>query len=85
MEKKLLWMHGVVTRVSDGTWLVNANSPTNFWGSGKAAEVDWDACEKENYLAGKSIVELKEKMWNKDKEGAWCKCLGNVDYGIKSS
>ena len=85
MEKKLLWMHGVVTRVSDGTWIVNANAQTNCWGAGKAAEVDWDACEKANYPAGKSIVELKEKMWNKDKEGAWCKCLGKVDYGIKSS
>ena len=84
-EKKLLWMHGVVTRVSDGTWHVNANARTNCWGAGKAAEVDWDACEEANYLAGKSIVEIKEKMWNKDKEGAWCKCLGKVDYGIKSS
>ena len=25
-EKKLLWMHGVVMRVSDGTWLVNTNA-----------------------------------------------------------
>ena len=58
-EKNLLWMHGVVTRVSDGTWIVNANAPTNCWGAGKAAEVDWDTCEEANYLAGKSIVELK--------------------------
>ena len=64
-EKKLLWMHGVVTRFSDGTWLVNANARTNCWGAGKAAEVDWDACEKANYLAGKSIVELKENMWTR--------------------
>ena len=84
-EEKLLWMHGVVTRVSDGMWLVNANSGTNCWGAGKASEVDWGACEETNYLAVKSIVELKEKMWNKDKEGAWCKCLGKVEYGIKSS
>ena len=70
---------------SSCTWLVNANARTNCWGAGKAAEVDWDACEEANYLAGKSIVELKEKMWNKDKEGAWCKCLGKVDYGIKIS
>ena len=56
-EKKLLWIHGVVTRVSDGTWLVNANARTHYWGAGKAAEVDWDAREKANYLAGKSIVE----------------------------
>ena len=85
MEKKFLWMHGVVKIVCDGTYLVNTNSRTNCWGAVKAAEVDWDACEKANYLAGKSIVELKEKMWNKDNEGAWCKCLGKVDYGIKSS
>ena len=84
-EKNLLWMHGVVTRVRDGTWLVNANARTNFWGAGKPAEVDWDTCEKANDLAGKSIVELKENMCNKDKEGAWCKCLGKVDYGIQSS
>ena len=78
-------MNGVVIRVSDETWLVNANAQTNFLGAGKAAEVDWDACEEANYLAGKFIVELKEKMWKKDKEGAWCKCLGKFYYGIKSS
>ena len=83
-EKKLLWMHGVVTRVSDGTWLVNKNAQTNCWGAGKAEEVHWDACEETNYLAVKSILELKEKMWNKDKEGAWCKFLGKVEYVIKS-
>ena len=85
--KKLLWiwMHWVVKRVSDGTWFVNANARTNCWGAGKSAEVDWEACEKANCLAGKSIVELKEKMRNKDKEGAWFKCLEKVDYGIKSS
>ena len=78
-------MHVVVTRFSDGTWLVNKNDRKKCWGAGKAAEVDWDACEEANYLAGKSIVELKETMWNKYKGGAWCKCLGKVDYGIKSS
>ena len=55
-EKNILWMHGVVKIFSDGTWLVNANARTNCWGAGKAAEVDWDACEEANYLAGKSIV-----------------------------
>ena len=78
-DKKLLWMHGVVTRVNDGTCLVNENARTNFWGAGKVAEVDWDACEEANYLAGKSIVELKERMWNKDKGGDWYKCLGKVE------
>ena len=49
----------MVTRVSDGTWLVNTNTRKNCWGAGKVVEVDWDACEKSNYLAGKSIVELQ--------------------------
>ena len=43
-EKNILWVNGMVTRVSDGTWLVNANARTNCWGAGKAAEFDWDAC-----------------------------------------
>ena len=47
-EKNILWMHGVVARVSDGTWLVNANAQTNCWGAGKATEVDWDTCEEAN-------------------------------------
>ena len=85
MEKKILWMHGVVTRVSDVTCLFTRNAQTNCWGAGKAAEVDWDACEEANYLEGKSIVKLKENMWNKDKEGSWCKCIVKVDYGINSS
>ena len=72
-------------RVSDVTWLVNSYARTNWWDTGKATEVDWDACEEANYLAGKSIVEIKGKMWNKDKEGANFKWLGKVDYGIKSS
>ena len=46
-KKKLLWMHRVVTRVSDGTGLVNANARANCWGADKAAEVDWDACESQ--------------------------------------
>ena len=70
-------------RVSDGTWLVRAHARTKRFCVGKAAEIDWDACEKANFPGGKSIVELKPKMWNKDKEGAWCKYLGKVDYGIK--
>ena len=74
----------MVTRVSDGTWLVNENARTKCWGVVKAAEVDWDACEEANYLAGKSIMKIKEKMRNKYKEGSWCKCLGKVDYVIKS-
>ena len=83
VEKKLLWMHGVVLRVSDGTWLLNARARKKCFKVGEAAEIDWDVCEKANFPGGKSIVELKPKMWNKDKEGAWCKHLGKVDYGIK--
>ena len=43
----------------------------------------WDAVPEVNYPAGKSIAEFKPNLWNKDKLGAWCKDLGNIDYGIE--
>ena len=42
----------------------------------------WDAVPEVNYPAGKSIAEFKPNLWNKDKLGAWCKYLGNIEYGI---
>ena len=38
-EKNLRWMYRVVTRVIDGTWLVNTNVGTNCWGAGKVVKV----------------------------------------------
>ena len=80
--KKLVWMNGVVVRVSDGTWLVNANARTKCFKAGEAAEILWDAVLEVNFLSGKSIAEFKPSLWNKDKVGAWCKDLGKIDYGI---
>ena len=75
-------MNGKLMRVSDDTWLVGANSRTNCFKSGEAAEVLWDAVPEVNYLADKSITEFKPNLWNKDKLGAWCKDLGKIDYEI---
>ena len=43
-------------RVSDGTWIVGANTRKNCLNSGEAAEVLWDAVPEVNYPAGKSIA-----------------------------
>ena len=80
--KELIWMNGVVMRVSDGTWMVSANARTECFKAGEAAEVLWDAVPEVNYPAGKSIAEFKPNLWNKDKLGAWCKDLGKIDYCI---
>ena len=80
--KELIWINGKVMRVSDGTWIVSANARTNCFKTGEAAEVLWEAVPEVNYSAGKSIPEFKPKLWNKDNLGAWCKDLGNIDYGI---
>ena len=69
-------------RVSDPTWLVVANTQTNCFKASEAAEVLWDGGPEVNYPAGKSITEFKPNLWNKDKLGAWCKELGNIDYDI---
>ena len=80
--KELIWINGKVMRVSGGTWLVVVNARTNCFKAGEEAEVLWDAVPEVNYPAGKSIAEFKPNLWNKDKLGAWCKGLGNIEYGI---
>ena len=81
-KKDCIWMNGVVIRVSDGTWLLNKRSRSRCHPVGEAAEISWDAVPQLNYVAGRSIHPLNPKLWNKDKEGAWCKDLGDTDYGI---
>ena len=80
--KELIWMNEKVMGVHDGTWLVGANAPTNYFKAGEVAKVFWDAVPEVNYLAGKSIAEFKPNLLNKDKLGAWCKDLGKIDYVI---
>ena len=81
-EKELVWMSGVVERVSDGTWMVSANTTTKCHKAGEAAEIKWDPNPSINFPGGRSIEKLNPKLWNKAKEGAWCKDLGEIDYGI---
>ena len=42
-----------------------------------------EAYQRGRHKASESIVELKERLWNKDIEGAWRKDHGEVDFGIK--
>ena len=69
-------------KVSYSTWLVGANAQTNCFKAGEADEVLWDAVPEVNYPACKLIAEFKPNLWNKDKLGAWCNDLGNIDFGI---
>ena len=80
--KELIWINGEVIIVSDVTWLVGANARKNCFKAGEAAEVLWGAVPEVNYPAGKSITEFKPNLWNKVKLEAWCKGLGNIEYGI---
>ena len=80
--KELIWMNGKVMRVSDGICLVGVNARTKYFKAGEEAEVLWDAVPEVKHSDSKSIAEFKPKIWNRDKLGAWCKDLGNIDYGI---
>ena len=80
--KELIWMNGKVMKVNDSTWLVSENARTKCFKAGEAAKVLWDAVPEVNFLAGKSIAELKPNLWNKDKLGACCKDIGKIDYEI---
>ena len=75
-------MTGVVQRLSDGTWLLTARLRTRCHPVGAAAEIFWNAVPEIDFEASSSIQPLNPKLWNKDKEGAWCKDLGDTDYGI---
>ena len=81
-KKDAMWMNGTICRVSDGNWLLTACSKIRCHPAGEAAEVLFDAVPKIGYKACKDIIALKPILWNKDKEGAWCKYLGEIDYGV---
>ena len=84
-DKELFWMSGVVERVSDGTWLVSANARTKCHKEGEAAEIKWDPNPSINFPGGRSIEKFNPKLWNKAKEGAWCKNLGEIDYEVQKT
>ena len=76
-------MNGKIMQVSDGTWKLTARSKIRCNPVGQATEVLFDAVPTIGYAACKEIVPLKTILWNKDKEGAWCKDLGKIDHGIE--
>ena len=80
-ETHMLWMSGTVEIVSYGTWLMHGES-TKFYKEGEVAEVYWDAVLEANYPPGRTTEKFNQKLWNKDKLGAWRRDHGEVDYGI---
>jgi hypothetical protein len=81
-NKKCIWMNGKIRRVSDGTWKLTARSTIRCHPVGQAAEVLFDAVPTIGYATCKESVPLRTILWNKDREGACCKDLRKIDYGI---
>ena len=77
----LLWMGGTVERVSYGSWLM-PGARTKCYKEGEAAELYWYAVPESNYPPGRTIEKFDQKLWNKDKVGAWRRDHVKVYYGI---
>ena len=80
-EKNVLWMVGTVERVSDGTWLMPGER-TKFHKEGESAEVYWDAVPESNYSPGRTTEKFYQKLWKKDKVGAWRRDHIKENYDI---
>ena len=74
-------MGGAFERVNDGTWLM-PGARTKCYKQGEAEEVYWDVVPEANYPPGRTTEKSDQKLWNKDKVGAWRRDNGEVDYGI---
>ena len=77
--QELCWCGGVVIKICDGTWL-KPNGCTRCYNENEAAEINWDAMPESKPKACTGIVELSEKKWNKDCDGAWRRDLGEESY-----
>ena len=74
-------MGSTVERESDGTWLMPV-ARKKCYKKVEAAGVYWDAVPEENYPPGITTEKFVQKLWNKDKGGAWRRDHSEVDYGI---
>ena len=81
-KEALRWCNGTVKKVCDGTW-VKAGTVNEYFKEGEAVLVRWKRIKEAGIKASESIVELKERLWNKEIEGAWRRDLGDIDFGIK--
>ena len=81
-ETNVLWVGGKVERVSDSTWLMSW-ARTKFYKEGEATEVYCNEVTEANYPPGRTIETFDQKLWNKDKVGAWRRYHGEVEYGIQ--
>lgn len=60
----------MVLRVSDAMWLFYKISRTRCHPAGEAVEILWDAVPQINYVKGKPLHPLIQRLWNKEKEVA---------------
>ena len=75
-------MCGTVEIVSDGTWLM-PGARTKCYKEVEAKEVYQGAVLEANYPPGRTTEKPDQKLWNKNKVGAWKRDHGKVDYGIQ--
>ena len=80
-ETNVLWVGGTVEKISNVTWVM-PSTRTKCYIKGKAAEVYLDAVPEANYPTGRRTEKIDQKLWEKDKVGAWRRDNGEVDYGI---
>ena len=83
-ETDVCWCGGVIKEISDGTWIIPTVSGRGkkCYKKGEAADIYWEAVETAGFLAGRAIVELNPRKWNKEVVGGWRKDLGDINYSV---
>ena len=83
-ETSQCWCGGVIKEICDGTWIIPTVSGRGkkCYKEGEAADIYWDTIESAGFLAGRAIVELNPRKWNKEVVGGWRKDLGDINYGV---
>ena len=83
-DTDVCWCGGVIKEICDGTWIIPTKSGRGkkCYKEGEAADIYWDAVESAGFEAGRAIVELNPRKWNKEEVGGWRKDLGDINYGV---
>ena len=83
-ETDVCWCGGVIKEISDGTWIIPTVSGRGkkCYKKGETADIYWEAVKSAGFLAGRAVVELNPRKWNKEVVGGWRKDLGDINYGV---
>ena len=79
-KKKLRLVGGMITEVSDGTWLI-PGCRTKCYKVNEAADVLWDDVPEAGCPPCRSIDEFSPKLFNQECDKGWRKEV-IIDYGI---